>query len=97
MKKLVGIFCFFVFGFTAASAQTAAADIMSGSQELLKEAAQDYFAGRPQQALEKYIEISKETQNKDAFLNAAFIAMESFFITRGVKLFCKSVEVRLLT
>lgn len=42
----------------------------------LQEAAEHYFAGRPQQALEQYIALSKETQNKDAFLNAVFIALE---------------------
>ena len=63
----------------------------------LKEAADLYFSYEPQESLKKYLQISKDTHHKDAFLNAAFIAMESFFITRGVKLFCKSVEVRLLT
>ena len=46
------------------------------TEEKLAAAAQLYFAGHPQQALQAYIDLSKETQNKDAFLNAAFIALE---------------------
>ncbi|MBO7238019.1 MAG: tetratricopeptide repeat protein, partial [Elusimicrobiaceae bacterium] len=42
----------------------------------LDEARELYFAGKPQQALEQYVEISKDTQHRDAFLNAAFIALE---------------------
>ena len=42
----------------------------------LAETAEIYFDGRPQDALEQYIAISKETQARDAFLNAAFIALE---------------------
>ena len=42
----------------------------------LQAAAELYFSYQPQQALDEYIQISKDTQNRDAFLNAAFIAME---------------------
>lgn len=42
----------------------------------LAQAAELYFSGHPQDALKSYIEISKQTQHKDAFLNAAFIALE---------------------
>ncbi len=53
-------------------AETSVSDVPSR----LTQARDDYFAGKPQQALEQYIEISKETQNRDAFLNAAYIALE---------------------
>ncbi len=42
----------------------------------LKEAADLYFSYEPQESLKKYLQISKDTHHKDAFLNAAFIAME---------------------
>ncbi len=42
----------------------------------LQEAARLYFAYEPQEALNAYIEISKQTQDREAFLNAAFIALE---------------------
>lgn len=44
--------------------------------EQLQQAADLYFAYQPQESLKKYLQISKDTHNKDAFLNAAFIAME---------------------
>lgn len=46
------------------------------TEMLLRQAAEKYFEGNPKDALEKYIEISKDTQERDAFLNAAFIALE---------------------
>ena len=46
------------------------------TEMLLRQAAEEYFEGNPKNALEKYIEISKDTQERDAFLNAAFIALE---------------------
>lgn len=42
----------------------------------LRDAADLYFSYKPKQALEKYLEISKQTGARDAFLNAAFIALE---------------------
>lgn len=42
----------------------------------LQEAADLYFSYQPEKALEAYIDLSKKTQHKDAFLNAVFIAME---------------------
>lgn len=42
----------------------------------LKQAADIYFSGKPQQALEQYIALSKDTHNRDAFLNAIYIALE---------------------
>ena len=44
--------------------------------ELLQKAADLYFSYQPEKALTAYIQLSKETQHRDAFLNAAFIAME---------------------
>ena len=45
-------------------------------QARLNQARDDYFAGKPTEALEQYIQISKDTSSRDAFLNAAFIALE---------------------
>ncbi len=42
----------------------------------LAAAAEEYFAGHPQKALEQYIAISKDSHHKDAFLNATFIMLE---------------------
>ncbi len=44
--------------------------------ERLQEAADLYFAYKPNESLKKYVEISKETGNRSSFLNAIFIAME---------------------
>ena len=44
--------------------------------ERLQEAADLYFNAQPNQALEKYIELCKDTNHRSAFLNAIFIAME---------------------
>lgn len=44
--------------------------------ERLKEAGALYFAYKPDEAFDEYISLSKETNNRQAFLNAAFIAME---------------------
>ena len=44
--------------------------------ERLEEAAHLYFTGRAQEALSKYVELSKDTDDRTAFLNAVFIAME---------------------
>ena len=44
--------------------------------ERLQEAADLYFSARPQEALEKYVALSKDTNERRAFLNAIFIAME---------------------
>lgn len=45
-------------------------------QDRLNQAAELYFDYKQEKALEEYVQLSKDTQNKDAFLNAAFIAME---------------------
>jgi len=42
----------------------------------LNDAKKQYFAGKHEDALEAYKNISKKTGDKNAFLNAAFIAME---------------------
>ena len=44
--------------------------------ERLQEAADLYFKARPQEALDKYVALSKDTDDRTAFLNAIFIAME---------------------
>lgn len=45
-------------------------------EQRLADAAQLYFSHKHAEALNEYLKISKETQHKDAFLNAAFIALE---------------------
>ncbi len=45
-------------------------------QERLEEASALYFAYKPKEALSKYVEISKDTGERTAFLNAIYIAME---------------------
>lgn len=45
-------------------------------QERLQEAADLYFAYKPKEALAKYVELSKDTGERSAFLNAIFISME---------------------
>ena len=42
----------------------------------LQEASDLYFEGKQQEALNKFIEISKETKDREAFLNAIYIALE---------------------
>ncbi len=42
----------------------------------LRDAAELYFQYQPERALEAYLDLAKETQDREAFLNAAFIAME---------------------
>ena len=69
MKKLV----LFIAFWTAAQTALGAAYTLP---ERLQEAADLYFSFHQQQALEKYIEISKDTGERRAFLNAIFIAME---------------------
>lgn len=49
---------------------------LKASEEAIKEAADLYFNFKQQEALEKFIEISKETGERDAFLNAVYIALE---------------------
>ena len=45
-------------------------------EEQLNQIREIYFSGQPLKALEAYINLSKETNNREAFLNAAFIALE---------------------
>ena len=45
-------------------------------QERLEEASALYFSHKPKEALEKYVDISKDTGERTAFLNAIYIAME---------------------
>jgi len=48
----------------------------TAEQTALNAAAELYFSYRPAEALQAYLDLSKKTQNRDAFLNAIFIAME---------------------
>lgn len=73
MKKLLILLCFLSLA-VPPGAQTASNNAEVSAR--LAQAAEKYFDGKPRQALEDYIEISKQTQSKDAFLNAAFIALE---------------------
>ena len=45
-------------------------------EERLEQARELYFSYKPQEALQTYLQISKDTQDKQAFLNASFIALE---------------------
>lgn len=49
---------------------------LRASEEAIKEAADLYFNFKQQEALEKFIELSKETGERDSFLNAVYIALE---------------------
>lgn len=42
----------------------------------IKEASDLYFNGKQQEALDKFLEISKKTEDREAFLNAVYIALE---------------------
>lgn len=46
------------------------------SADLKKEAADFYFSHQPDKALKNYLTLAKETKTREAFLNAAFIALE---------------------
>ena len=73
MKKLLSVLLFFI----CLSAVSAAENNASLTEEQrLKEAGELYFSYEPEKALQAYIALSKDTQNKQAFLNAAYIAME---------------------
>ena len=63
----------FLFLFTAGHATE---ERPKTQDERLKEAGALYFAYKPDEAFDEYISLSKETNNRQAFLNAAFIAME---------------------
>ena len=53
-------------------------------QERLQEASELYFSYKPKEALDKYVELSKETGERSAFLNATFIAMEQSLTKQAV-------------
>ena len=62
------LFPFCAFCQNAVSTTTAPATLES-AREL-------YFSSKPEEALKQYIEISKNTKNRKAFLNAIYIALE---------------------
>ncbi len=66
------LFCLFAFSPTWAAAEKDAL----APEERLQQAGELYFSHKIDDALEAYIQLSKDTQNRQAFLNAAFIAME---------------------
>lgn len=68
MKKLLLLFFTFFIPLCVYAQETAPAT--------LADAAENYFSGQPLIALEQYLKISKKTKEKDAFLNAAYIALE---------------------
>ena len=74
MKNFYRFTCLFLF--LSVSLAAAEQEDVASSQARLTQAAELYFAHKPQEALAAYLQLSKETQNKDAFLNAAFIALE---------------------
>ena len=71
MKSVIFSIFFFFVSVTAA-AQTTDLPV----EERLNQAAELYFSYKPKEALEAYLQLSKDTQNREAFLNAAFIALE---------------------
>ncbi len=73
MKKILSLIIL-IFCPILAAAQTAAQQPDLPTQK--QQAADMYFAGKPQEALQKYIALSKESKDKDTFLNAAYIALE---------------------
>ncbi len=75
MKKYFIFICLLV-GLSAGVQKTASAQAPADVKTRLQHAADAYFSYQPQQALNEYIQLSKETQHRDSFLNAAFIAME---------------------
>ena len=73
MKKL--FFPLMIFACISAVFATENTPPLSEGQRL-KEAGDLYFSYQPEKALQAYISLSKDTQNKQAFLNAAYIAIE---------------------
>lgn len=74
MKRIPLFFLWmFLIGSTVATAQPLPPETES---QRLKKAGDLYFAHKPEEALKEYIQLSKDTQNKQAFLNAVYIATE---------------------
>ena len=59
------LFCFLFIPFTLFAEQTP-----------IQQASALYFDGKQQAALEKFLELSKTQEDKEAFLNAVYIALE---------------------
>lgn len=76
MKKQIALLIGLAVGFCTLPLNGWGAPEAVTLSERLEEAASLYFSYHPEKALEKYIKLSKDTQNREAFLNAAFIAME---------------------
>lgn len=75
MKRLLTLLLIFLLLPFYAAAQDGYAQQPLPSPQL-KEAIDLYFDFKQEKALEKFIEISKETGERDAFLNATYIALE---------------------
>ena len=74
MKRLLSAFlCCLVLAAPVCRAHAKDAPAKT-EQQRLEEAGELYFSYKPEEALEAYIELSKDTKNRQAFLNAAFIA-----------------------
>lgn len=73
MKKVLFLLLFSL-SFSAVSAAEKVDSLTE--EERLKQAGDLYFSYEPEKALQAYISLSKDTQNKQAFLNAAYIAIE---------------------
>lgn len=69
LRSYVVCFLSLFFGGMLLTAQEIPADLLNQARAL-------YFAHQPAKALQQYIEISKQTKDRRAFLNAAFIALE---------------------
>ena len=70
-------FLFFLLGWMCLTLPLGAEETpQKTEEERLQEAGELYFDYKPQEALEAYIDLSKDTNNRQAFLNAAFIALE---------------------
>ena len=76
MKKHLCVLLLLAFTALPNGSGLFAAPTAADTQKRLQQAAQLYFEYDLTGSLKKYVELSKETQNKDSFLNAAFIAME---------------------
>lgn len=76
VKKLALLFSIFALKSLWALQPVCAQTVTQPVEERLLKARELYFSYKPQEALQAYLQISKDTQDKHAFLNAAFIALE---------------------
>ena len=67
---------FILMGIVMLAGSIRAQETVTTEKMTLQQASDLYFSYQPEKALEAYIQLSKDTQDREAFLNAAFIAME---------------------